>query len=121
MLNRAVLFFCEEYPIAAGYLTDRLGRPSKKRPPFGLRPPEFGVFLQHLWRVMLRVESDRNKGNLSAELRPECVLDVYHLLGHHWADIRACGINEGQRYDPAVKIGERYRHPALGNQREGRR
>src|SRR5262245_51602657 len=74
MLDRAILVLRKEYPIAAGHVTDRLEGAGQKAPPLGLGAPELGIVLQHLWRVALRVEGDRDKHDLCAEIRPQRVL-----------------------------------------------
>src|SRR5438270_8713788 len=70
MLDRAVLLLREEYPIMARHVTDHLGRAGQEAPPLGLGTPELGIVLQYLRRVALRVDGDRNKGDLGTELRP---------------------------------------------------
>src|SRR5689334_2328613 len=70
VIDRAVLLLHEEYPIAAGHVTDRLERAGQEAPPLGLGAPELGIVLKHLRRVALRVEGDRHKGDLGAKLRP---------------------------------------------------
>src|SRR5262245_62080025 len=122
MIDRAVLLLQEEYPIAAGHVTDRLGRPGKKRPPLWLGAPELRIVLQHLGRVALRVEGNGNKGDLGAELLPERVLNVDHLLRQQGTDVRAAGIYEAHRHDLAVKIRKRHWLAVLRDQGErGRR
>src|SRR6266851_8192233 len=74
MIDRAVLLFREEYPITARHVTDRLGRACQEAPPVGPGTPELGVVLQHLRRVALRVEGDRDKRDLDAKVRPQRVL-----------------------------------------------
>src|SRR5438132_403214 len=70
VLDRAVLLLRKEYPITARHVTDRLERAGQECPAVELGAPELGVILQHLRRVALRVEGDRNKGDLGAELGP---------------------------------------------------
>src|SRR5712671_7511457 len=70
MLDRAVLLLRKEYPIAARHVTNRLERACQEAPPFRFGAPELGIILQHLRRVALGVEGDRNKGDLGAELGP---------------------------------------------------
>src|SRR6266478_8859184 len=71
MLDRAVLLLREEYPIATCHVTDRLERACQEAPPLGLGAPELRVILQHLRRVALGIEGDRNKGDLGAKRRPQ--------------------------------------------------
>jgi hypothetical protein len=121
MIDRAVLLLGEEYPIMARRVTDRLGRTGQKGPAVELRTPELGVVLQHLRRVVLGVEADRNKGDLGAEIRTQFVLDLHHLLRQERADVGAFGIDEGQRHDLAAQVGERHRLSVLRGQAKGRR
>src|ERR1700730_12766353 len=113
MLDRTVLLLREEYPIATCHVTDRLERARQEAPPLGLGAPKLGIVLQHLRRVALGVEGDRNKGDPGAEIRSQRVLYVHHLLGQHPADIRAAGVDEGQRYDLAAQVGKGYRRAVV--------
>src|SRR5262249_12300737 len=58
VLDRAILLLFKEYPIAAGHVTDGLGRAGQKGPAVGFGAPELGIVLQHLRRVVLGVEAD---------------------------------------------------------------
>src|SRR5207237_9523883 len=104
MLDRAILLLRKEYSIAARYLTDRFERARQKAPPLGLRAPEFSIVLQHLRRVVLGIERDRNKGDFGAEHRPQGVLNVGHLLRQQRADVWAAGIDERDRHDLPAHI-----------------
>src|SRR5690348_4683215 len=103
MLDGAVLLLRKEYPIAARHVTDRLERAGEKAPPLGLGAPELGIVLQHLRRVVLRIEADRDEGDLGAKRGPQFVLHIDHLLRQHRADVWAAGIDESHRHDLAAK------------------
>src|ERR1700730_14125733 len=79
MLDRTVLLLREEYPIAACHVTDRLERAGQEAPPLRLSAPKLSIVLQHVRRVALGVEGDRNKGDPGAKLRPKRVLHIDHL------------------------------------------
>src|SRR5271165_6909281 len=108
MVNRAVLVPSEEYPIAVRHVTDRLRRSGQESPSFGLRSKELSVLLQHLGRIVLRIEGDRHEDDLGAEIMAELVLYLRHLLGQQWADVRTPGVDEGHGHDLAPQCGKRH-------------
>ena len=62
------------------------------------------ILLQHLGRVVLGIDRDRDEGDLAAEVRPQLVLHLRHLVGEQRADVGAGSVDEGHRDDLAAEI-----------------
>jgi len=121
MIDRAVLVPCEEYAIAVRHVTDRLRRSGQEGPSFELGSKELSVLLQYLDCIVLRIEGDRHEGDLGAEIRPQFILYLCHLLGQQRADVRASGVDEGHGHDLAVQPRKGHWHAVLRGQGKLRR
>jgi hypothetical protein len=98
MLDRAILLLRKEYPITPRHVADRLERGrSRSSTPRGLAPQNGAKSFNAPGRVALRIEADRNKGDLGAEQRSQRVLVVDHLLSEQRANVRMSG-QPGSQY-----------------------